>query len=79
MDIQARKIEFIQAFLQLESEELISRLEQLLKNGKKEKNEEVKPMSLDEFNQRIDTSLLDSENDRVTESSDLTNEIQQWN
>ncbi len=76
MDIQARKIEFIKAFLQLQSEELISRLEELLKKGKEEMTE---PMSLKEFNQRIDTSLSDSENDRVTENSNLMSEIQRWN
>ncbi len=72
MDIQTRKIKFVQAFLQLESEELISRLEDLLKVEKKEK---IKPMSLKEFNQRIDKALLDSESDRVTESSELIHEI----
>ncbi len=75
MDIQTRKIKFIQAFLQLQSEELITRLEELLKKGKEDMTE---PMSLEEFNQRIDTSLLDSSRDNVTENSDLIREAQKW-
>ena len=33
MDIQSRKIEFVQAFLKLQSEELISQFENLLKKN----------------------------------------------
>ncbi len=75
MNIQTRKIEFIRAFLQIENEALISRLEEIIRTEK----DEVKPMSLEEFNQRIDISLLDSKNDKVTESSNLIREIEQWN
>ncbi len=75
MNIQTRKIEFIRAFLQIENEALISRLEEIIRTEK----DEVKPMSLEEFNHRIDISLLDSKNDKVTESSNLIREIEQWN
>lgn len=75
MDIQTRKIAFVQAFLKLQSEELISRLEELLKSEK----DRFKPMSVKEFNQRIDKSLDNSKNDKLTEVNDLLNEIeQQW-
>lgn len=74
MDIQTRKIEFIQEFLKVQSEELISRLESILKN----RNDELNPFTIDEFNARIDESLKDSENDRVTESDELLAEIKQW-
>ncbi len=76
MNIQERKIEFVQAFLQLENEELISRFEELLKS---EKEPKIAPMSLDELNERIDKSVADSKNDSVTESAMLMSEIQQWN
>jgi len=36
------------------------------------------PITLEEFNKRIDQSLLDSQNDRLTENTDLTTEIQGW-
>ena len=35
-------------------------------------------MSLEEFNKRIDASIEDSNNDRVTESSELLSEIEKW-
>ncbi|SFN76455.1 hypothetical protein SAMN05421741_11075 [Paenimyroides ummariense] len=77
MDIQTRKIEFIQEFLKLQNEELISRLENLLRAGKS-KNDDFKQMTIDEFNSRIDQSMNDSKNDRLTNSDDLIAEIEKW-
>lgn len=74
MDIQTRKIAFVQEFLKVQSEELISLLECLLKS----KDEDIKPFTIEEFNERIDKSLEDSKNDRVTKSSQLLSEINQW-
>jgi hypothetical protein len=74
MDIQTRKIEFVQAFLKLQSENVIARFEKMLKT----ENEEFKSMSIEEFNKRIDNSLLDSKNDRVIEATELLNEIKEW-
>lgn len=76
MDIQTRKIEFVQEFLKLTSEEAISRLEQQLK--KERKRNTVSPMSVGDLNRRIDASLIDSENDKVTEANDLMAEIEEW-
>ncbi len=73
MDIQTRKIEFVQEFLKLQNEELISRFENLLRS-----NKEFKPMSIDELNIRIDKSIDDSDNDRLITSKDLMTEIEQW-
>ena len=51
MDLQARKISFVQEFLRLKNEEIISGLESMLKKRKSEIYEnELKPMSLDSFN-----------------------------
>ena len=74
MDIQTRKIQFVQAFLKLQSEKVIYRFEELLKS----ENEDFKPMTMKEFNKRIDKSLLDSKNDSVTEATELLNEIKEW-
>ncbi len=72
MDLQARKISFVQEFLRLKNEEIISGLESLLKKRKSEIYEnELKPMSLDNFNKEIDQALEDSENDRVIKATDL--------
>ena len=50
MDLQTRKISFVQEFLNLQSEEIIIRFERLLKKEKKKISaKELKPMDLEEF------------------------------
>lgn len=72
MDLQSRKIEFIQEFLKLKNEEAISRLEKLLKKEKKASiGEDLKPMTKEELNQRIDQSESDFKNDRFKRTSEL--------
>ncbi len=79
MDLQTRKISFVQEFLNLQNEEIISLFEKLLKKEKKNiSNSELQPMSLDEFNDRIDKSLEDSKKGRLTESGKLKSEIEKW-
>jgi len=76
MDIQQRKIEFVQQFLNLQNEEVIKILEQLVHDFIE--NNEFKPMSVPEFNQRINNSLEDSKNELVISSNDLITEIETW-
>ena len=72
MDIEARKIEFIQEFLKLQSEEAISRLEKILKKEKNASDEKIfEPMTIEELNKRIDQSESDFKNNRFKTSSDL--------
>jgi hypothetical protein len=79
MDLQTRKISFVQEFLNLQSEEIILQFEKLLRREKKKiSSKELNPMTLEEFNNRIDTSLKDSEEGRLTESSELLSEIEKW-
>ena len=79
MDLQTRKISFIQEFLNFQNEEIILRFEKLLKKEKKRiTSNKLEPMTLEEFNKRIDASIEDSNNDRVTESSELLSEIEKW-
>ncbi len=61
MDNQARKINFVQEFLQVE------------RNKKLEK--ELCPMTLKEFNEIIDKSEEDFNNGRVTEARNLLNQV----
>ena len=77
MDIQTRKIAFVQEFLKLQNEELISRLESLLRAAKS-KNDDFKSMTAEELNIRLDKSVNDSENDRLTTSQDLIAEVETW-
>ena len=79
MDLQSRKINFVQEFLKIQNEEIISRLEKILRKENSDSSEEdFQPMSIDEFNKRIDKSLDDSKNDNVVEINDLISEIQKW-
>lgn len=79
MNIEARKIEFIQEFLKLQSEDAISKLEKvLLKERTHSKDDVAKPMSKQELNNRIDKSMEDSKNGRLTEANDLLAEIEKW-
>jgi hypothetical protein len=80
MDIQTRKIKFVQEFLKLQSEEVISRFEKILKkeNVSSEK-EEFKAMSIEEFNSRIDQSMGDSKDGNLISSRELKAKIEEWN
>jgi len=78
MDLKERKINFIREFFHLENEESIGRLEDLLQSEKEKHNLEFKPMSLDEFKQRIDLSMADSLGNQVTEVDELISEVSKW-
>ncbi|MBW6461190.1 MAG: hypothetical protein K0B08_11530 [Bacteroidales bacterium] len=72
MDIQARKLNFIQEFLRITDEKLIARLEHLLHTERKKKIEhDLSPMSAEEFNQMIDQSEKDIETGRVNDAREL--------
>ncbi|HMR18058.1 MAG TPA: hypothetical protein PKA53_02055 [Sphingobacterium sp.] len=72
MDIQTRKIEFVQSFLKLQSEEVISKLEKILKkNQVDEILEDLKPFSIEELNNRISQSEKDFENGDFKTTSEL--------
>ncbi len=80
MDLQSRKLELIQEFLKIQSEDVISRLEKILKKASKESGyEDFKPMTIKEFNSRIDQSMEDSKNGLLIEVSELKAEIDKWN
>ena len=69
MDLQTRKIEFIQEFLKLQSEDVISQLENILRKKSKSSDENhFKPMSIDEFNDGIDKSEDDFKNNKFKAS-----------
>lgn len=78
MDIQTRKINFIQEFLQLQSEDVLARLEQLLHSGKASKSNNTQPMSVQELQERIAQSMEDSKKERLTPTSTLITEIEKW-
>ena len=79
MDLQAKKIHFIQEFLRVNSEDLIDKLEKLLHIGtKKFHSEKQKSITTDELNAMINQAEEDSLNGRMTEAKNLKNDIEQW-
>ena len=76
MDIQSRKIAFVQEFLNVQNEDLLAYLEKILDEGKKLLlKDKVQPMTIEEFYKRIDQSMKDAKNGRLTEVNILMEEI----
>lgn len=72
MDIQNRKIEFIQEFLKIKSEDVIAQFEKLLKKEQKTAaSKAVTRMSINEFNDRIDHAEDDFGNKRYKTNAEL--------
>jgi hypothetical protein len=79
MNIHTRKLSLIEEFLHINDEELISKVESLIKEEKSKKYESNQtPMSMDEFRAMIDQAKLDSEEGRVISQQDLKRKIQTW-
>lgn len=80
MDLEARKITFVQEFLRLQNEEIVSGLENLLRKRKTELIEKnFKPMAIEQYNTEIDQAMEDSKNGRMIKATDLKAKIQKWN
>ncbi|MFC3416609.1 hypothetical protein [Algoriphagus hitonicola] len=80
MDLQTRKLKLIQRFLKIDSEDILIQLEEILKIRKKSQDTKaIDPMSIEEFNSRIDRSMEDSKNGRLVEDSELKSNIEKWN
>ncbi|WP_411811555.1 hypothetical protein ACLB9Y_17265 [Chryseobacterium scophthalmum] len=72
MDIQSRKLEFIQDFLKLQSEEVIAQFEKLLKKAKNiEEENNLEKLTIEEMNERISKSEDDFENKKFKTTSEL--------
>ncbi|KAA5549126.1 hypothetical protein [Adhaeribacter rhizoryzae] len=79
MDLQARKILFVQEFLRLNNENIISKFEHILHTEKKKLYaEKPSPMSLADFNQVINNSEEDAASGRVKETDELDKDIDAW-
>lgn len=77
MNIHARKLEFIQDFLKLQSEEVISQFEKLLKKTKNvELENNLSPFTIEELNERILKSENDFKNDQFKTTSELLSKYQ---
>jgi hypothetical protein len=79
MDIQTRKINFVQEFLRLRNMKLIEKLEKILLEDKaKDYEANLKPMSIDNFNKMIDKSLDDAKQGNVVNARELKESVKKW-
>ena len=79
MDLQTRKIQFIQEVLRLKNEKIIEKLERILHQEKKKGLEkEFSPMTKEEFNALIDQAENDSINERLFNAGEILKDIDSW-
>jgi hypothetical protein len=79
MDIQTRKINFVQEFLRLRNIKLIKKLEKILLEDKaKDYEANLKPLSIDNFNKMIDKSIEDAKQGNVINARDLKESVKKW-
>jgi hypothetical protein len=80
MNLETRKISFIQEFLRLQNEEIVSGLEKFLRQRKAELiDEDLKPMTMEQYDAEIDQAMEDSKNGRMIKATELKAKIQKWN
>jgi len=79
MDIQTRKINFVQEFLRLKNIKLIEKLEKILLEDKaKDYEANLKPLSIDNFNKMIDKSIEDAKQGNVVNARELKESVKKW-
>ena len=79
MDLQQRKIHFVQDFLRINDEEVVNVLENTLKSEKsKILSRPVKPYTIAELNEKIDRAEEDIKNNRTKTTDELKEEIKSW-
>uniref|UniRef100_UPI00404A185B hypothetical protein n=1 Tax=Flavobacterium sp. TaxID=239 RepID=UPI00404A185B len=72
MDIQTRKLAFIEEFLKIQSTDILSQLEEILKKQQNTSEFLVEDSSVEEqLNQRVEQSELDFEHKRFKNTSEL--------
>lgn len=79
MDIVARKLNLVQEFLRISDEDLVDKLERFLRTERKKRvDKDIKPMTMNEFNQMIEKAEDDVNNGSVIEASELLKKVEKW-
>jgi predicted component of type VI protein secretion system len=79
MDLQTRKLDFIQDFLKYANTSILEKFEEVLRQEReKELEQEIKPMTIKQYEQRISKALKDVELNRIKSARALKNEIATW-
>ncbi len=79
MNLEARKLSIIEKFIHLQNDDIISKVEKILAKVKVTKKKNIfQPMSIIEFNKRIDQSMEDSKKGNLISNDELITEIERW-
>ena len=79
MDIQTRKLHFIQDFLRLANGNILEKFEKMLAQEREKKYiDEVKPMTMEQYEQRIDRAFDEYRNNKVKTARGLKKEVAKW-
>ena len=79
MDIQTRKLHFIQDFLRLVNDNILEKFEKMLADERKKKFiDEVKPMTMQQYEKRIDRAFEEFKSNKVKTARALKKEITKW-
>jgi hypothetical protein len=74
MNIDTRKLAFIQRFTQLKDENTLKKFEDLLEL----ENQFFQPMSVEEYRNHVKEGIEDYHSGRTTDHKDFENEIKSW-
>ncbi len=79
LNLEHRKLNFIESFLHINDVEIIDRLEKVIQlDFKKDKKEDLKPMSLESFYEMIDISVEQHKNGEVYTEAEMDALIESW-
>lgn len=79
MDLQSRKIQFIQEFLKYANANILDQFEEMLKLERRKMFEKaIEPMTIKEYELRIEKAFEDVKNDRIKNAKSLKAEIATW-
>ena len=79
MDLQSRKIQFIQEFLKYANTNILDQFEEMLKKEREKVFEkEIEPMTLKEYELRVERAFQDVKSNRVKSARKLKQEIATW-
>ena len=79
MNIQTRKLVLIEEFIRMNDENLLSKIESLIKDEKKASHERnLKPMSVNEFHEMIDQAIRESDSGQIISHEELKKQVKTW-
>ena len=80
LTIQNRKIQFIQNFLKVNDDDVITKFEELLLKAREKQLKQYvsKPLSKKELNKLIDKAEDDKSKGKLTKAEDLLKQIEKW-